>query len=361
MQLSKKLDFASKVIKAPEHIAIDITNRCNMKCLHCFNRSENDENGLLRNELTNQEIKNFIADVAALAPPSFCICGGEPLLKYDMIKYALENINNQITSISLVTNGFLMNMERAQELASLGINTIQISLDGANFQTHEKLRGVKGAFQHAVNAINYCLKAQIRRVAVAFSPTKFNIDQFGKYVDFLYDLGIRSIRVQPLMLLGNALNNRDIFPSERDYFKLYTQITEARAKYPNVKIEWGDPVDHLMRFSTVLSKFVPFINIRSDGYISITPYWSFSVGNIKKHSLQEYWDHGLAEIWSLSIMREIAGNIYSSADFYREDLPLPTVFHDDFVEFDIIDDNLLALKKSDLYKLYWQKVSAFSL
>ena len=81
----------SDILSGPLHIAIDITNKCNAKCLHCFNRSGNE---LLRNEISDREMLEIFKEIAVIKPFSTCFCGGEPMMKYDLVLRATEVLKN---------------------------------------------------------------------------------------------------------------------------------------------------------------------------------------------------------------------------------------------------------------------------
>ena len=91
----------SDILSGPLHIAIDITNKCNAKCLHCFNRSGN---GLLRNEISDREMLEIFKEIAVIKPFSTCFCGGEPMMKYDLVLRATEVLKNGgVPNIAMVT------------------------------------------------------------------------------------------------------------------------------------------------------------------------------------------------------------------------------------------------------------------
>ncbi|MBT9132640.1 MAG: putative mycofactocin radical SAM maturase MftC [Syntrophomonadaceae bacterium] len=345
----------SRIISAPEHVALDITNRCNMRCLHCFNRS--GTTAYRGEELSDDEVLTLAREVRDMDIPSFCFCGGEPLLRFDLIEELLPILcSNRITLSSMVTNGYLLDLEKARMLSRAGLWQIQVSLDGAQATTHEKLRGLEGSFDRAVQAIENAKKAGFPKVAIAFSPTKFNCHEFWKVVEIVEKLGVPHVRVQPLMLLGRAVPNReDIFPSQKQYMELVRSINELRKSYPKLIIEWGDPVDHLIRFSTLLSEFVPYVDIKSDGSVGVSSYLPLYIGNIRRHSLGEYWEAGLGRVWSLSFIKKIAGYMVSGADFYRPDLPIPLVFYDTPVHLDLIDDRLFEINSEELHQLYRER------
>ena len=68
-------------------INIDITRKCTLKCRHCYNHSGEMNN----DELTSDELFRIMNDLASTRPDNFCICGGEPLLKKEIIniKYTI--------------------------------------------------------------------------------------------------------------------------------------------------------------------------------------------------------------------------------------------------------------------------------
>lgn len=93
----------SDILSGPLHIAIDITNKCNAKCLHCFNRSGNE---LLRNEISDREMLEIFKEIAVIKPFSTCFCGGEPMMEYDLVLRATEVLKNGgVPNIAMVTNG----------------------------------------------------------------------------------------------------------------------------------------------------------------------------------------------------------------------------------------------------------------
>lgn len=328
----------SHLLSGPLHVAFDITNKCMAKCLHCYNRSGSD---LSRNELSDEEIIDFIKSVADIKPYSFCFCGGEPLLKYDILLKSIEILRKGGTPrVSLVSNGYLMTREKAAALKDAGLELIQISLDGAKKETHERLRGIEGIYERAVNAIKYVNECGFA-LTVAFTPTKFNLDEFEDVVTFLSTHNnLVAIRVQPLMPLGRGkIYADDILPTEDQYRSLVKTIK----KYKNMKnqsytIEWGDPIDHLRRFTHMDFGQVSVVEVKSDGSISVSAYLPVKFGNIKKYSLEDYWEAGLGRVWAIPAVRELAEGIQSISDFGVRNENKPLVFFDKDIVIDLVED-----------------------
>jgi MoaA/NifB/PqqE/SkfB family radical SAM enzyme len=338
--MGKQLDIDnSHLLTGPLHIAFDVTNKCMAKCLHCFNRSGNE---LPREELSDSQFLNIIDQLAEAKVFSVCYCGGEPLIRYEILVEATKRLKKAgVANINMVSNGWLLTQEKANKLAEAGMTMIQISLDGSTAETHEKMRGMNGIFNKALEAMQMVTNANMQ-LSTSFSPTKFNIHQFPEVVRMERSFkSITSIRIQPLMPMGKASDpSEDLLPEEEDYRRVVKFITEFNAKNKGKLpiIEWGDPLDHLRRFTSVKFKQLSFVEIKSDGLISASSYLPFKVGNLCKHTLKEYWDAGLGQIWNLPILRELADRVLCIEDLGTEKPGIPKVFFDNDIIIDLIDD-----------------------
>ncbi|XXF65559.1 radical SAM protein [Thermoanaerobacterium thermosaccharolyticum] len=315
-----------------------MTNKCIFRCLHCYNSS--GENIVIDDELADDEVVEFIKDVAKMQLYNVCFCGGEPLLRKELIYKCTKILkDNGTTYVSMVTNGFLIDKKTALNLKKSGMDNIQISLDGATSATHDKLRNKRGAFSRAINAIDTIKSVGFKNVDVAFCPTSFNIDEFESLHDLLSKMNIRELRVQPLMLLGRANHYiREIEPSDFQYRQLVKTIFDLTIKGKEPVIQWGDPIDHLIRFRTITKDCITFVSIKANGDIEVSPYLPIVVGNIRKHNFSEYWNAGLAHIWQMRIIQNIAKTIMSISDMNKRKNNLPIVWLEKDIYIDLIED-----------------------
>ncbi|MDR3602092.1 MAG: radical SAM protein [Desulfosporosinus sp.] len=336
----------SGVLSGPLQISLDITNRCMAKCLHCFNKS--DDAGRA-DELSDIEVDYIISQICDIKPFGFCFCGGEPLLRLNSIlKASVKLTSAGVQNISMVSNGFLFTREVALELKRCGVKMVQISLDGATRETHERLRCLPGIYDRALAAINYLEELDIM-FSVAFSPTKFNIEEFPEVVHMLKNYrNIQSIRVQPLMPLGKGKETGwELFPTESQYRILVNFIQKFQRKCneekcSDLKLEWGDPVDHLFRMREQNISQVYSTHILSNGCLSVSPYLPLIVGNLRRHTLKTYWDLGLGKVWELPIAEELAGMILSIQDMADPHGDRRARFLDSNIFIDLIDDNVMS-------------------
>ena len=104
---------------------IDVTNKCTLKCLHCFNSSGGLKNQRM-DEMSDEELERMAYDVIDCRPVSICMCGGEPLLRKESIYKIANYSKNTCVDVNMVTNGELMTKEIAKKLWQSGISSIQV-------------------------------------------------------------------------------------------------------------------------------------------------------------------------------------------------------------------------------------------
>lgn len=331
----------SRVLRGPLQLTIDLTNRCNLRCRHCFNRS--GENPFVEDELTDEEVLDFLHDVVAMQPLNLCFCGGEPLLRKELLLQGIRLLAENGIRASMVTNGLLMTETVARQLVEAGVYQAQVSVDGATAESHDRLRGASGAFDKAINAIR-CLTGAGIKTGVAFTPTQWNAGEFQATVEMLRNLGVSEVRTQRLMYLGRADDaGEEILPTEAQYREITRVVRKEQfssCACEGFSVAWGDPIDHLIRFSDMLDVCCPYVSIKANGGIAPSIYLPLVVGNVRHHRLSEYWEAGLARVWTLPVVKELAQQIRSVQSMDVGSSETPSAYRDQDVIMDLIDDKL---------------------
>lgn len=230
------------------------------------------------------------------------------------------------------------------------MNSIQFSLDG-NKASHDKLRNQAGAYKQVLKAIEYVLKNTGMHLSIAFSPTRFNINDITEVYDLLKRLFIESgrdeendfidLRCQPLMILGRAKKHQDIIPSEFQYRKLVNTVRrlEVEGDAKIIQITWGDPVDHLIRYKNA-NNLLDQVVVHANGDIVVSAYLPLVIGNIRKHSLKEYWDKGLNKVWSTKIVQFLVSKMVSISEMDEITNVISDINMDSVLYIDLIDNDL---------------------
>jgi 12,18-didecarboxysiroheme deacetylase len=146
----------------------NMTRRCNLKCIHCYSNSKNIP---YRNELTTDEAKMMIRDLAAFGSPVILFSGGEPLMRKDLTDLARYAVAHGLRAV-ISTNGTLITAEKAAVFREIGLSYVGVSLDGMK-ATHDRFRGKHGAFDAAMKGIRICRDAGIK-VGVRFTINRRN-------------------------------------------------------------------------------------------------------------------------------------------------------------------------------------------
>ena len=316
--------------KGPLGVGFDVTTRCNCHCLHCYNNSGH----CLENELTDDETLEIARQISEFKPVYVCLCGGEPLLRHNIIEL-VSLLSKDCGCVNMVSNGYLASKEMLINLKEAGLYLIQFSLDGISSFQHDSLRKLRGSFDKVIEAIKNAVEIGLN-VVVSFSPNKINFRSFYEYVGLCHSMGIASIRSMPIIPMGRAASMGPLLLTPEDYIEYQQIIKRAKEDYPDMNIEWGDPLDHLrrMRNNALNGIFTYSMEIKANGYIGFTTYLPIYVGNVRKHTLQEYWNAGFDFIWKDDIIYDKICDISNIYDFDRF---IPKPFSGEFIYRDIID------------------------
>ena len=104
----------------------NITRRCNLKCVHCYAHAKDIP---FDNELTTEQGKELIDDLAAFGAPVMLFSGGEPLVRKDLPQLAAYAVEKGMRAV-ISTNGTLITPKMARTLKEIGLSYVGISLDG---------------------------------------------------------------------------------------------------------------------------------------------------------------------------------------------------------------------------------------
>ncbi|MBA2880582.1 12,18-didecarboxysiroheme deacetylase [Desulfosalsimonas propionicica] len=184
----------------------NITQRCNLKCIHCYAHAKARQQD---NELTTDEGKALIDDLAAMGVPVLLFSGGEPLMRKDMPELAQYAVEKGMRAV-ISTNGTLIDAKTAGILKDIGLSYVGISLDGSR-DINDRFRGVDGAFDQALEGIRNAKEAGIK-VGLRFTINRFNAEEIPALFDLLEQMDIPRICFYHLVYAGrgSTLVNDDV-------------------------------------------------------------------------------------------------------------------------------------------------------
>ena len=211
----------------------NITKQCNLKCIHCYANSNASK---APDELSFDEGKALIDDLAAFKIPALLISGGEPTLREDLFELVEYAVKKGIRPV-LSTNGTMIDSNLAKRLKDTGFIYVGISLDGIE-KTNDHFRGVKGAFEKAMNGFRNCLAVN-QRVGLRLTLTKQNFLDLDKIFDFLIAEKIPRACFYHLVYSGRGKTDDDLTHEET------RQAIDIICKRTKQAIEQGIDLDIL--------------------------------------------------------------------------------------------------------------------
>ncbi len=166
----------------PWSVHLDLTYRCNERCIHCY--LDHEDHG----EMKTQEIKNVLEQLAQSGTLFLTMSGGEIFLRADLFEL-LEFARSLHFDISLKTNALLIDLERARKLRELSVRKIQISIYSAEPEVHDAITKVRGSLERTLAAIRF-LQAQGLLVKIACPLMKQNLTAYRNVQALAAELGV---------------------------------------------------------------------------------------------------------------------------------------------------------------------------
>jgi len=287
----------------------NMTRRCNLKCIHCYSSSRNIP---YRDELTTEEGKALIADLASFGSPVILFSGGEPLIRKDLPELAQFAVDRGMRAV-ISTNGTLLTPERIRTFRAIGLSYIGVSLDGLK-ETHDFFRGVPGTFERAIRGIRDSRDAGIK-VGVRFTVNRHNVKDVPAIFDLLEAEDIPRCCFYHLVYSGrgSALVEEDLSHEEtrrlldlimdrtRDLFakglekEILTVDNHADGPYVYLRLLREDPVRaaevlELLKMNEGNSSGNGIGCVSWDGAVHADQFWrGISFGNVRERPFSAIW------------------------------------------------------------------------
>ena len=276
-----------------------LTDRCNLACTHCY------QEGAKTAEMSLSQVKAVIEEIADMIEiwswnygidfsPSFNITGGEPFLHRDIFEI-LEELRRRRFEIFLLSNGTLINKDKARFLSWLGMKGVQVSIEGPE-EIHDSIRG-RGSFASSLRGIEHLVNEGVM-VSLNVTLSDINADRLPDMVALSSSLGVQRLGFSRLVPYGRGAELMDRI-LERDRVRdLYQRIFSIESD--GLKIVTGDPLaSQMFRSSNSLDEgTVPLggcaagisgLTLLPDGTVLPCRRLPVPIGNVKKDSLREIW------------------------------------------------------------------------
>jgi radical SAM protein with 4Fe4S-binding SPASM domain len=179
-------------------VAWNVTRTCNLACTHC---SADSDAEAYPGELSTEQGRVLLGDLARFGVRGVVLSGGEPLVRRDTLELAEYGRARGLT-ITLATNGTLLDLDTARLIRDIGLSYVEVSLHGVG-ATSDVFCGKRRAFERAAQGIRNC-KAVGQKVGVRLTLTPQTIVDLDAIFDFIDQENIERACFSHLVPSGRA-------------------------------------------------------------------------------------------------------------------------------------------------------------
>jgi AdoMet-dependent heme synthase len=280
MSLLEEMNQKATSRGVPLSAHLDITWRCNERCEHCY--LDHDGKG----EMTTDEIKEVIRQLADAGTFFLSISGGEPLLRRDCFEI-LEYARALRFNVKLKTNAVMIGPKEAVRLRKLGIEQVQISVYSHRPEVHDAITKLPNSLRRTTEAIKH-LKANDIKVSITNVLMKYNNGDARAVKKMAEELGVNFVidpTITPMLNGDRSIMSLGITTKELE------EIMHMEEFVGNVG-EFCAPVstvdeDVLEGYSCSAGHTLAYISPFGDVYPCVQ--FPMPCGSVRKQSFREIW------------------------------------------------------------------------
>lgn len=228
--LSDKAKTYGAFTGGPAGLLAELTHRCPLQCPYCSNPLELERASA---ELSAAEWGETFAQAAAIGALQLHLSGGEPTLRRDLeeiLKHAVE----AGLYTNLITAGVTLERARLENLARIGLDHVQLSIQDVEPASADRISHYEGGF-----AKKRKLAFQVRELGLALTINapihRHNIDRLPQIIDFAVEVGAQRIEVAHIQYYAWAEANRAaLIPTREKFLKTVEIVDGAKARLKGV-------------------------------------------------------------------------------------------------------------------------------
>ena len=281
--------FENKTL-APYYVQWIATHKCNFKCPHCGTAADEAK----PDELTTAQILNVIDQLAEMGTQVLSLTGGEAILRPDFPEI-MQRCKDVGIKTGFVTNGFAIK-ENRKMIEEAEPFSVMVSLDGYR-DNHDKIRGTKGAYKKAMEALDIFTEMGLPVIATATVYMEENVDEIPLIYEDCVAHGSMRHRIQTIVPEGRAVGMKNDPAIMKKVFKY---VYEMKQQGHNIEVCEGHgylgPLDGVIRPPFFCGCGWNTFTIMADGEVMGCPALEFpklySEGNVKEVPIADMWWKG---------------------------------------------------------------------
>lgn len=261
----------------PDQVTISITEECPNNCIHCALPDTKN-----RNKLAPDTVKSTIDQVLEMGTTYVIFDGGEPLT-YPGLEDLIRYVDPQKAITGMFTSGVGLTEDRAIRLKEAGLYSLTVSFDNAYEDKHDYVRGRKGVFKSAVEAVKNGLKAGLL-VNIYVVLSRDNVNELEELYVLASELGVHELSFYEIVPTGRWMDHASEIMTPKDLRKFENFVSRAKEREgPRVF-----PIPQVMKTTGCMAGR-KWLHITPEGNILPCACIPIPYGNIHKDKISEVW------------------------------------------------------------------------
>lgn len=207
-------------LRAPVAVVWSLSYGCNLRCMHCYQNASHPSS----DELTLDEQLGIVDQMAQAGVSMIVLSGGEPLTNPNLWRL-IERIRRYEIAISIDSNGVLMGKDVVESLKRAGVDSVELSLDSIDPASHDRFRGLNGAFEKTLHALDLCTEAGIF-TTVATTTTALNYPDSRKLITLARNHKANRVVFFDLIPAGRGRSIKELRLSRRQLLDLMALVKQ---------------------------------------------------------------------------------------------------------------------------------------
>lgn len=282
--IRERLWYWSLTNRIPIHGGLELTERCNFRCIHCFLEGRTESK-----LLSSAEIYNYVDQITEAGNLWLTLTGGEPLLRKDFSEIYGYAYDNGLLLL-VFTNGYFINSDHIDLLTQKVPVTIEMSIYGCSDETFGAVTGQSGAWKRVKSNVEQCVSKDLP-VFLKYIALKENFSEIETFRSWVDELGVKfdiAGAIHPGVFGDkNRLSHR-ILTKDYVYLEMQNPLTyNAWCEILNNAAPRNADSKKIFRCNAGQNIFL----ISSDGYVHPCVLYRFNSLSLKEKTFKEIWSH----------------------------------------------------------------------
>lgn len=256
----------------PQTVSIEVTRECGCNCDHCLIKEG-------EGELETEEIFRVVDEAQDLGASIITFTEGDPLKREDIFEL-IRHVDPERAVVNMFTPGLEMTPEKAKKLKDAGLYNILIGIYSTDPEVHDKIRGVPGAHEKAIDAIKAALDAGLL-VTMSVHVKGDRVSEIFDLYDFATELGVHEFSIWEGIPKSPEESLTQI--DKETILRFYKKVNRT----PGGPRVFASTYFEGQMLGCMAGR--RWIHVGVDGGVRPCPYIGDVWGNVREQSLKDIW------------------------------------------------------------------------